>query len=641
MGSSLWVGPADEPDAYQILESLGAGGEGEVWRAIRPLSEEGASHSVVAIKTFGPETTNRPASSWSRHVSLLQALRHPGIVRVIAGFVGPPRHWAGEAAKHASSERYLVMEHVEGTALSDRHTANLDADLPQRMRVIRQVAAALDYLHSGVDTNDVEVAHGDIKPGNLLVQGDGRVILVDFGLANLADGTAKLGMGTPGYMAPELIAAGRQARPTPDGDRFALAATLVYLLTGQSPPPRRDSHGHTVDVDRDAARQALAGSPPLQGMPAQIDLILQGLAQEPGERPRSLVRWLADVGSQTISGSAPTGAGEPAGLRPVTASNMTTMRPNGPGTGGPHASEPGITPLPPGRTRQYVRHTRMYALAALIVVVLGGIGYLATRPDGSPSGSGSGANSISSSPLPAAIPTATASAATASAAKRSVTDSSASGVPTVAPGGPMPSLRGVSLDQAKQTLASADVTVIVETRLDASTTDNVVVAQDPPAGTTLTAGQQVTLTVARTQVLTYLADLRATTQSPTAGTRTVNGVTYPHSISTDVYCMKTASFEYDLGRHYRRLQAMIGVADDAPYGDKKVLFEVFADGAQIYHQAVGLGESKQLDLDVTGKLRLKLTQSYVSGTGCAGYNVWGDAALIGAEGEVPQPSPTP
>src|SRR5947199_3220960 len=87
-----WVGPAKAPDTYQLISPLGGGGEGEVWKAVVPLSESG--RGLVAIKIL-PPGEGEDRDSWSRYSHLLRSLDHPGLVRVIDVFLGSAKHRAG------------------------------------------------------------------------------------------------------------------------------------------------------------------------------------------------------------------------------------------------------------------------------------------------------------------------------------------------------------------------------------------------------------------------------------------------------------------------------------------------------------------------------------------------------------------
>jgi hypothetical protein len=135
----------------------------------------------------------------------------------------------------------------------------------------------------------------------------------------------------------------------------------------------------------------------------------------------------------------------------------------------------------------------------------------------------------------------------------------------------------------------------------------------------------------------YLADLDATQRSNQASPRdeaNINGQSYPHSILFYGCCPATA--DYDLGRHYRRLKATLGVNDEAP-SDARSTFEVFLDGRKVYSTIVKLGKPATLDLDVSDILRLRMIMT--GGVGGDYRAVWGDAQLLGAPGEVPTSTP--
>src|SRR6266511_601947 len=107
-------------------------------------------------------------------------------------------------------------------------------------------------------------------------------------------------------------------------------------------------------------------------------------------------------------------------------------------------------------------------------------------------------------------------------------------------------------------------------------------------------------------VTTYLADLEPTQSSRLASTdeANINGKTFVHNVLFYA-CCDPASADYDLGRHYRRLEATLGVTDKAP-ADARSTFEVFLDGRKAYTATAGLGKPARLSLDVTGVLRLHL-----------------------------------
>ena len=112
----------------------------------------------------------------------------------------------------------------------------------------------------------------------------------------------------------------------------------------------------------------------------------------------------------------------------------------------------------------------------------------------------------------------------------------------------------------------------------------------------------------------------------------MSGIPYAHSVAMGT--VGGSSVEYDLGRHYRRLQATIGLRDDSGSSDQ-VKIEVFGDGRSLFSQVMAIGQAAPLDVDVTGVLRLKLSATLVSGSGGGTSAVWGDIRILGAPSEMP------
>ncbi|WP_433310692.1 NPCBM/NEW2 domain-containing protein [Micromonospora chersina] len=132
----------------------------------------------------------------------------------------------------------------------------------------------------------------------------------------------------------------------------------------------------------------------------------------------------------------------------------------------------------------------------------------------------------------------------------------------------------------------------------------------------------------------YLGEIDEVAGDIYAAKLAVNGTTYPHAVYDSVSkCTSDGSAEYDLGRQWDRLTAMVGVSDDSSDG-VVVQFEVIADGRNIATRKLKLGQEARLDLSVKGVLRLKLKTSYLQGgdtTRCTrtlAKGVWGDAKLI-------------
>jgi serine/threonine protein kinase len=320
--SDFWVGPCAAPDTYRLVSLLGGGGEGEVWKAVLPLS--GAGRRTVAIKIAKPKPGQQ--QQWERFGHLLRSLSHPGLVRVTDVFLGPAMHRegviaGGEPNDPDSPNRYAVMDYIDGTNLREWAAENTDATASQRLRLLGMVAAALDEMHSGAST-EVAVAHGDVKPANIVVRADGAAILVDLGLARLADSTGVAGRSAA-YAAPELRVHG--ALSTPAADRYAFAVTTAQVLTGQAPPVGADGW-----LDTDALRALLSASPLTARRHTLVHRILTMLSAPPEARTSPLRPWL-DGAVESISQVTSTGL-------PVTQSSESSQA--APATAQPVRSEP-------------------------------------------------------------------------------------------------------------------------------------------------------------------------------------------------------------------------------------------------------------------------------------------------------------
>ena len=223
------------PD-YELEALLGRGGMGAVYRARQVRLER-----QVAIKVLLPELVSDPAFAgrFEREAKALARLTHPGIVGV---------HDFGKAGAYY----FLVMEHVDGANLRDL-LAQGRMTTRDVLQLVPQLCDALQYAH------DHRIVHRDIKPENVLVDGDGRVRIADFGLAKLlGDDPAGLGltqteqaMGTPHYMAPEQMRAGRDVDHR--ADLYSLGVVIYEMLTGQLPigrflpPSARDATARGLD----------------------------------------------------------------------------------------------------------------------------------------------------------------------------------------------------------------------------------------------------------------------------------------------------------------------------------------------------------------------------------------------------------
>ena len=190
--------PAEGPDralgaSYRLTELIGRGAAGEVWRGIDRRTQQS-----VAAKLLRPEfvADHELVGRFVRERSILVGLRHPNIVAV--------RDLVAEGEQLA-----IVMEHVDGGSL---RTALADGPLSPR-RAVQVTAAVLDGL---AYAHERQVLHRDVKPDNVLLTADWQVKLSDFGIASLLEDrqSSTTGLvGTPEYLAPELLLTGKAGLP--------------------------------------------------------------------------------------------------------------------------------------------------------------------------------------------------------------------------------------------------------------------------------------------------------------------------------------------------------------------------------------------------------------------------------------------
>jgi hypothetical protein len=199
---------------YQILERLGGGGMGTVYRALNTwLNREEALKVIAAGRLASIESRRR----FQEEMQATARLRHPHIVEVFA-------------AGAVEGEPFFTMSLETGGDLAGLARDNRRPTPTRAAAVVRQIAGAVEYAHRQ------GLVHRDLKPSNVLLAADGRPRVTDFGLAVLmADGPATAGVeGTPGYMSPEQADGGADAVGRAC-DVYGLGAILYELLTGQAP----------------------------------------------------------------------------------------------------------------------------------------------------------------------------------------------------------------------------------------------------------------------------------------------------------------------------------------------------------------------------------------------------------------------
>ncbi|MFC8849104.1 MULTISPECIES: protein kinase [unclassified Micromonospora] len=270
---------------YRLDDRVATGGMGDVWRATdRILGRR------VAVKVLLPALVSDPdfIARFRAEARIMAALRHPGIVQV---------YDCGEDDLPTGGRAdYLVMEFVEGEPLSKRIEAAGHLGVAETMSIVAQAAQALHAAHAG------GIVHRDVKPSNLLVQEDGTVVLVDFGVARSTNVTSITSTnavpGTALYMAPEQ-AAGRPVSGATD--IYALGAVAYCCLTGGPP--------FTGDNPLQVAVRHLDDEPPElpRDIPGPVrDLVSRALAKDPAARYATGAAMARAAQATIADSSAPT-----------------------------------------------------------------------------------------------------------------------------------------------------------------------------------------------------------------------------------------------------------------------------------------------------------------------------------------------
>jgi serine/threonine protein kinase len=262
---------------YRLLSKLGQGGMGVVYRGV-----DGAGLDV-AVKLLRPEIADDDGFRLRllREVETMRRIQSPYVARII------------DADLHAERP-YIVTQYVAGHPLDD----TVRATGPLSGRLLVQVAAGL--AEALIAIHAAGVVHRDLKPNNVMLV-NGEPVVIDFGIAHAADSTrlTQTGMiiGTPGYLAPEIIDGGS---PGPAVDIYAWAATVAFAATGRSP-------FGTGSLEAIMAR-VVRGRPDLTDVPPEIGGGLQAaLARDPRARPTAdqLTGWLRNLQSGALSPVTP------------------------------------------------------------------------------------------------------------------------------------------------------------------------------------------------------------------------------------------------------------------------------------------------------------------------------------------------
>jgi eukaryotic-like serine/threonine-protein kinase len=201
-----------------VLERIGSGGMGVVWRAMdERLQRPVAVKQLLLQPELSPRATDEARARALREARIAARLQHPNAIVVY------------DVAEH-DGEPCLVMEYLPSRSLAAVLGKRYCLPVPEVASIGRQIASALAAAHAA------QIVHRDVKPGNILIADDGTAKITDFGVSRaVGDVTVtQTGMmaGTPAYLAPEVA---RGQLPTPASDVFSLGATLYAALEGHGP----------------------------------------------------------------------------------------------------------------------------------------------------------------------------------------------------------------------------------------------------------------------------------------------------------------------------------------------------------------------------------------------------------------------
>lgn len=250
-------------EKYKVLEMLGSGGGGKVFRVRDVTANKEFALKVIADQVNIPPDAKR---RFFQEVEFISELEHPNIVKIhdFSIYKGMP---------------YYVMDYMPRGSLGDRLSSGDSYDYQDAARLVLQVARAVSYVH------EKGVIHRDIKPDNILFDDDFKPMLSDFGVARAAGESRRITrdgspIGTPGYQAPEQIEGGAVGVWT---DMYALGLVYFQMITGRLP--------HLYDTTGELPVPKASQFSP--GIPEHVDQFLaKALARSPKYRFQSMAEFL-------------------------------------------------------------------------------------------------------------------------------------------------------------------------------------------------------------------------------------------------------------------------------------------------------------------------------------------------------------
>lgn len=356
------ITPGQSIGNYNVIEKIGEGGMGAVYKAEQP-----AIHRTVVLKVLSANIADSAEmlDRFQREVDIIARLEHPHIL---------PVYDFGQIDHNP----YIVMRYMGGGSLLDKLRARA-LTREQTLHCFEQIAEALDYAH------ERNIVHRDLKPANVLLDERGNAYLADFGLAKTLEGSADLTatgsiLGTPAYMSPEQA---RGEKIDLRSDIYSLGVMIYEALAGQLPFRSNTALGYIQ-------KHLVETPPPITDiqpdLPPEMDVIIgAALAKDRGLRPASTSEFVKSVRAALAGSSGTVGAvGTPLPSHATTKappSGETVFNAAG-GTAFTSAPAPGTVALPAPK-RNYLPWIigGVIALVAGFVAVtaIGGLGAFAFR----------------------------------------------------------------------------------------------------------------------------------------------------------------------------------------------------------------------------------------------------------------------
>ena len=258
---------------YNVVRLLGAGGMGSVYLAEDPMLKRRLAIKVVHAAAGQQEVLIR----FRREAEVSAKLNHPNVITIY------------DVGEDPAVGPFIAMEFIDGASLADQIHENVPRNSEDRLRVLIGAMEAIDTAHAA------GIVHRDIKPGNLMVARDGRVKLMDFGIARSGDSSnltaAGAVIGTPSYLAPEQL---KGTEPSEATDRYAFSVLAFELFTGTKPYVGATTSTLLYNIAHEPPVFPPSLKPPIR------KVFEKAFAKDPAERYPRLVTFLEALTSASV-----------------------------------------------------------------------------------------------------------------------------------------------------------------------------------------------------------------------------------------------------------------------------------------------------------------------------------------------------